>query len=195
MNQFSPDFFSLNDLLRTFNASVTSASPDRAWPRRGAARKRKGTLMNAAKLLTILLIPLMLAACQNREQGGTVLGAVAGGLLGSTIGKGGGKVAATAAGVVVGGLVGNSIGRKLDEEDRRAAEEAEYRALEYGESGSSTPWRGREGHSGAIIVEKPYRQNEEHCRRYTHTVIIDGRPEKIRGTACRGEGGRWHAVT
>lgn len=151
----------------------------------------------APVLAALLLLPLMLGGCEGRRaEGGTVLGAVAGGLIGNSLGRGKGKVLTTAAGVVVGGLVGNAIGKRMDEADREAAMDAEYRALEYGQSGSSTPWRNeRSGRYGTVVVEKPYRRGEEHCRRYVHTVYIDGRPETMRGIACRGEGGRWEADT
>ena len=32
------------------------------------------------------------------------------------------------------------------------------------------------------------------CRQYTHTVYIDGRPQTMRGTACRNPDGTWQAV-
>ena len=66
---------------------------------------------------------------------GLVLGSIAGGVVGNQIGKGGGKVAATVAGAVIGGIVGSQIGQSLDERDRRYAQEAEYDALERGQSG------------------------------------------------------------
>ncbi len=142
-----------------------------------------------------MVAPLCLASCATQQEGGTVLGAVAGGVIGNQIGGGSGRVLATVAGAVVGGVVGNRIGRNLDDADRRRAMEAEYQALEYGESGSYREWRGDRGYRGRVVVERPFRRGPSHCRRYTHTIYIDGRPEVARGTACRGDGGRWEMVS
>lgn len=146
------------------------------------------------------LMPVTLAACSGpggmtREHTGTAIGAVAGGLLGNAVGKGKGKVATTAIGAVIGGIVGNEVGRALDDADRRAAAEAEYRALEYGRSGQPTPWRNPDsGHYGNIVPSQPYKVGETHCREYTHTIYIDGRPETVRGRACRAADGTWRAA-
>jgi surface antigen len=149
-----------------------------------------------AVLILALAAPLALTSCASRQDSGTLLGAVAGGVIGNQFGGGSGRVLATAAGAVAGGMIGNSIGRDLDELDRRRAMEAEYQALEYGESGSYREWRGeRSGRRGRIQVEKPFKQGPRHCRRYAHTIYIDGRPEVARGTACRGENGRWQTVS
>jgi len=155
--------------------------------------------MTLARYLILAVLPLSLAACGpgglSKSEGGTVLGAVAGGILGNQVGKGSGRVAATIVGAMVGGIVGSEIGRSLDEADRRAAREAEYRALEYGQSGVATPWKNPDnGHRGDVIPGKPYKLNESHCRQYTHTIYIDGRPQTMRGTACRRPDGSWRNV-
>lgn len=142
---------------------------------------------------------LLLAGCgahgPNREDTGLGVGALAGGLLGSTIGSGRGRVAATVAGAVIGGIVGSQIGRNMVERDRRLAEEAEYDALERGGSGRARIWRNeRNGNYGEIVPSRPYRRGSYDCRDYTHTVHIDGRPEVIRGTACRNPDGTWRSV-
>lgn len=150
--------------------------------------------MRAKIVFAALLIPVALTACgpgRNTESG-TVVGAVAGGILGSQVGKGSGRIAGAAVGAFLGGVVGNEIGRRMDEVDRRAAMEAEYMALERGRTGVAQPWRNpNSGHYGTVVPGKPYMANSQHCRTYTHTIYIDGRPETITGRACRNPDGTW----
>lgn len=155
--------------------------------------------MRITKYLIIALLPLSLAACGpdglTKAEGGTVIGAVAGGILGNQVGKGQGRLVATAIGAVVGGIVGSEIGRSLDEADRKAAMAAEYRALEHGRSGQATPWKNPDsGRYGNVVPGKPYRLRERNCREYTHTIYIDGRPQTMRGSACRQSDGTWKNV-
>ncbi len=140
-----------------------------------------------------------LAGCSGdgfkKYESGTVLGAVAGGVAGSTIGKGRGNVLATVGGAVVGGLIGGEIGRSLDERDRQLAQEAEFEALERGQSGVSRQWRNPDnGRYGDVVPSKPYKKGPSDCRDYTHTVYMNGRPQQMRGTACRGPDGSWQNV-
>lgn len=153
--------------------------------------------MRTISLLTVAIASALAAACGPGDKAttGTVVGAVAGGVVGNQLARGPGRVAATAAGAVVGGIIGHEIGRRMDEADRRAAMAAEYRALEYGQSGSETPWRNPEtGHYGTVVPGKPYVANNLNCREYTHTIYIDGRPETVRGRACRQPDGTWRSV-
>ena len=123
---------------------------------------------------------------------GTIGGAVAGGLIGNQIGKGEGRAVATTIGVIAGGLIGNQIGANLDELDRRRAQEAEFRALEFGRSGSPVAWRNPDsGRYGEVVPAAPYQRGGQNCRDYTHTIYIDGQPEVARGTACRRPDGTW----
>jgi surface antigen len=155
--------------------------------------------MRLVRVALLAILPLGLAGCgpegPTHAQSGAVMGAVAGGVIGHQFGKGSGNVLATVAGAVVGGIVGSEIGRRLDEQDRRLAQAAEYEALERGESGRSRQWRNPDsGHYGEIVPSRPYRRQELDCRDYTHTVFIDGRPQTMRGTACRNPDGTWRNV-
>lgn len=145
------------------------------------------------------LMPLFLSACSgsfNKQDSGTVIGALAGGVLGNQVGKGKGRVLATVAGAVIGGVVGSEIGKALDENDRRAAAEAEYYALEKGQSGDATPWRNPDsGRHGVVVPERPYKLRAQDCRDYTHTIYIDGQPQIMKGTACRTNDGTWTKVS
>lgn len=156
--------------------------------------------MRALRLFLALLIPVALGACgpegPTKADTGMVVGAAAGGILGNQIGKGSGNVLATVAGAFIGGVVGNEIGRSMDAQDRRLAQEAEFAALEEGESGRPRSWRNPDnGRHGEIVPSKPYRRGPQDCRDYTHTVFIDNRRQAMRGTACRNSDGTWSAVT
>lgn len=151
----------------------------------------------------VIIVPVIagLAACSSpdgsfsKADSGLVLGGIAGGVVGNQIGKGRGNVLATVAGAVAGGLIGSEIGRQLDQRDRQLAQEAEYDALERGQSGVSREWRNPDsGRYGEIVPSKPYKRGAEDCRDFTHTVYIDGRPERMRGTACRNPDGTWQNV-
>ena len=151
------------------------------------------------KCATAMIAALALAGCgangPNKQETGLGIGALAGGLLGNTVGKGGGRVAATIAGAVIGGIVGSEIGRSMDKQDRLLAQQAEYDALERGDSGRARVWRNeRNGNYGEMVPSRPYRRGNYDCRDYTHTVYIGGRPEVMRGTACRNPDGTWRSA-
>lgn len=105
------------------------------------------------------------------------------------------KSAADRADAMAGGLIGGAVGKGLSDSERRKALEAEYRALEYGQSGQATEWKGGEGHSGSVVPAQPYRVGSQDCRQYTHTVTIDGASQTARGTACRNPDGSWTTLT
>ena len=155
--------------------------------------------MRIVTVIAAVLMPVLLLGCEqggiSKSGAGTVVGAVAGGVVGNQFGKGSGKVLATAVGAVVGGIVGHEIGRSLDEADRRAAMEAEYRALEHGQSGNQVPWRNPDsGHYGMVVPEEPYKVGSQNCRKYAHTIYVDGQPQTMRGTACRNPDGTWRNI-
>ncbi len=148
---------------------------------------------------TALAAALVLTGCgpegPQKADTGLVVGAVAGGLLGNTVGRGGGRIAATMIGTVVGGIVGSEIGRSMDKEDRDLAARAEYDAFERGPPGRPVRWHNRDnGRYGDIVPMASYRRDNYDCRDYTHTIYIDGRPQAMRGTACRNPDGTWRNV-
>lgn len=107
-----------------------------------------------------------------------------------------GRIAATIIASMNGGLIGGQLGSGLDERDRRAALEAEYRALEYTPNGQRVTWRGeRSGVSGEVAAAQPYRVGSQDCRQYTHTVYSGGGQKSARGTACRNPNGSWTPLT
>jgi len=155
----------------------------------------------AAILLAMgLVVTSTLTGCSgdgtpNKADTGLAVGAIAGGLLGNTVGRGNGKIATTAIGAVLGGIVGSEIGRTLDKVDRQYAQRAEFDALENGRSGETTEWRNPDsGRYGEVIPSPPFRRRGLDCREYTHKVYIDGRPQAMRGTACRNPDGTWSNI-
>jgi surface antigen len=160
--------------------------------------------MSFVRLLAAALAALSMASCAGtpetgqgpRENTGTLVGAVAGGLIGSQFGGGTGeRIAAGLAGAAIGGLIGNRIGAGMDDDDKRRAYAAQMQALEAGPSGAPVAWRNPDsGRYGSVVPGPAYQANNMSCRQYTHTVYIDGRPQTMRGTACRNPDGTWQAV-
>ena len=169
----------------------------RVWP-------SKVAIMRSSHIIAALAAAgLVLAGCSNSPQGpgtgqtlGTIAGAVAGGVLGNQVGGGSGRTAATVVGVVAGGLIGNRLGQLVDESDRRRAQEAEFRALEFSKADSPVVWRNPDRNVYVEVVPGPSYQysNFENCRDYTHTIFIDGKPEVAKGRACRNPDGSWQTV-
>jgi surface antigen len=153
--------------------------------------------MRKSLLLAAFAAALMLAGCEgaNKQDTGTIVGAIAGGVIGNQFGRGGGRVASTMAGAVIGGILGNEIGRSLDARDRELARHAEMDAWERGPPGRPVRWRNPDnGRYGEVIPEAYYDRGGAQCRDYVHKVYIDGRPQQMRGTACRNPDGTWSPV-
>jgi surface antigen len=150
-----------------------------------------------AKAIGIFLVPVMLASCPGDPGPKTTAGAATGAFTGAMIGAATGRTAGSAiAGAVLGGLVGGTIGNALDEQDRRRAYMAETQALEYGGSGSPVSWQGEHAAHGTIIAGPAYPQGGyDRCREYTHTIYIQGKPEAVRGVACRNPDGTWTRIS
>jgi surface antigen len=158
-------------------------------------------MMNIRQTMTAALVGAMAltaAACNqgtgygNNAAIGTVGGAVVGGLLGNQIGSGSGRVAATIAGAALGGVLGGAIGSSLDAQERQMAYNAQYDALAYGRP---TQWRSQRGSYGTVTPGRAYNQGGYYCREYSHTIYIDGRPQRGYGQACRQPDGSWQIVS
>lgn len=109
--------------------------------------------------------------------------------------RSGGEIASTIINAMGGGLIGGGIGAGLDSGERRTALEAEYRALEYTQSGQPVTWRGDDGRHGEVVAAQPYRVGSQDCRQYKHTVFNGDQPRTARGTACRSADGSWTPLT
>ncbi len=150
-------------------------------------------LKKAIKITTSLALSLALttpafAASGGKQATGTILGAIGGGLLGSQFGKGKGRLISTAIGTLLGSQLGSSIGHKMDSKDRRLANDNAIYALESRPDSRVSRWRNpNNNHHGNFVVTrtKEYPRTNKVCRDYVHTVVIDGKEEKIHGRACR----------
>lgn len=140
---------------------------------------------------------LAVSGCTTTGLGGTKVGSAAGELADRiTGGDEGGEIAATIIAEMNGGLVGGQIGAGLDERDRRIALQAEYRALEYTQSGQPVTWKSdRSSRYGTVVAAQPYRVGSQDCRQYSHTVFVSGQSRNARGTACRNADGSWTPLT
>jgi surface antigen len=143
------------------------------------------------KVSLIVASMLALAACENpptKEQKGAVAGAVVGGVVGSTIGGGTGRTVAIVAGTVAGAMIGGRIGKKMDEADRLKAAQA----LETTPTGQRATWRNPDtGDQYTMTPTRTYEASAGPCRDYTIDATVDGKPEKVQGSACRQSDGTW----
>ncbi|MEC9236648.1 MAG: RT0821/Lpp0805 family surface protein [Pseudomonadota bacterium] len=143
---------------------------------------------------------LALGACENsnfnKEQFGTVSGAVLGGLAGSQVGSGSGRLWAVGAGTLLGAFLGSEVGKSLDKADlvyaERAAEKAHQAPM-----GETISWNNPEtGNAGDITPVKDGYASESgrYCREYKQTIYIDGQAETAFGTACQNKDGTWQII-
>ncbi len=106
--------------------------------------------------------------------------------------SGGGAIspAAAPAGPVISGVLAGSFGTALDEGDRQRAHDAQSSALA---SGQRTTWRGNKGNYGFVDLVATG-SGTGNCRDYSHTIYLDGRPQRASGQACRQADGSWLAA-
>jgi len=144
--------------------------------------------------LLLLAAALALTACEtppNKQQKGAVAGAVVGGVVGSTIGGGAGRTVAIVAGTIAGAMIGGHIGRQMDEADRIKAAQA----LESAPTGQPSTWRNPDnGNQYTMTPTRTYEASSGPCREYTIDAKVDGKPDKVQGTACRQPDGSWKTV-
>ena len=143
--------------------------------------------------LISLLISLSLISCSSntsKQDVGMVTGAVAGGLIGSTIGSGAGKLVAVGAGAIVGALIGGAIGKSMDQTDQMKMNQALNK-----NPGQSTHWVNKKtGTSYTVMPTKNVTvAGNQNCRKYYTIVTMNGKKQRVYGTACL-QNGTWQAV-
>ena len=145
-------------------------------------------------MLAAGLAAFALAACQappTKEQTGMVIGGALGGALGSQVGSGEGRTAATIIGTLIGAAVGGSVGRSMDDTDRMKTAQA----LENVRTGVPATWVNPDtGNRYVVVPTRTFDSASGPCRDYTIDATVDGRADKIRGTACREADGRWRII-
>ncbi len=139
-------------------------------------------------MLLLSVAALTMTACATQEQTGRLLGGAAGAAAGSQVGDGTGRTVATIGGAILGAVIGGAIGGRMDDNDRVVS----AAALENSRLGQSTRWVNPDtGNSYEIQPTRTFESNSRPCRDYTMNAVIDGRNEKIEGTACRQADGSW----
>ncbi|WP_299811969.1 RT0821/Lpp0805 family surface protein [uncultured Roseibium sp.] len=115
--------------------------------------------------------------------------------LGSFFGDPKSGVAGSEANTAISVLVNNELGEALEPSDRRAAEDAQDRALRARGLGVSVAWQNeRTGRSGQVRPGPVYFVNETSCREFTHEMVLQGRVLQARGTACETDRGAWQVI-
>ena len=152
--------------------------------------------MRRKLVLPLIAATLVLGACERageKQQGGTLLGAVGGALLGAQIGDGKGQLAAVAAGTLLGALIGGEVGKTLDEVDRLRAQQAVEQA-HAAPINETIAWNNPEtGNAGTVTATRDGTNpvTGAYCREYQTTVTIGGKTEEAYGTACQQPDGSW----
>jgi len=157
--------------------------------------------MGQSRKITALIVApafaaaMTVAACETKEQQGTVAGAVVGGAVGSLFGSGKGRVLAIAGGAIVGGFIGNRVGKNMDDKDRREAQAAAKKA-ETAPVGEEIAWSNPDsGNNGTIEVTREGMDADgNNCREFKHTVTAGGETETATGVACKRPDGKWVTV-
>jgi surface antigen len=135
--------------------------------------------------ITVLLSSIVfLSGCLNelsKSDSGTGIGAVLGGVLGSQIGNN--KTTGILIGAAVGGLVGRIIGKYMDDNDRQKVAQS----LDESPSGKTTAWTNQKtGNKYELTPGDNYVSSEGNkCREFEQEVIVNGKREKVNGTACK----------
>jgi surface antigen len=91
------------------------------------------------------------------------------------------------------GILAGDLGAELPDKAKKRAADAEYRALEAGQTGAPVTWKLAEV-QGSVVPQQPYSVGSTNCRRYTHTITQDGMARSATGTACRRDG-VWRPLT
>ena len=92
-------------------------------------------------------------------------------------------------------LAASDIGTGLDDKTRLLAANTEYRALETGRAGAPVAWKASDRVFGSVTPQQPYSVGTTNCRRYTHSITINGSARSATATACRSEDGIWTPLT
>ncbi|MES0808020.1 RT0821/Lpp0805 family surface protein [Roseibium sp. SCPC15] len=117
------------------------------------------------------------------------------GSLGTFFGDPGTNVTDSEATTAISVLVNNEFGNALDPSDRKAAEDAQNRALKARGVGVSVAWQNeRTGRSGQVRPGPVYSVNDTSCREFTHEMVLQGRTLQARGTACETDRGGWQVI-
>ncbi|MGI9400424.1 MAG: hypothetical protein ACR2O0_04140 [Rhizobiaceae bacterium] len=93
------------------------------------------------------------------------------------------------------GVLAGDLGDPLGAKARKLAVEAEYKALEAGQTGMPVPWKLTDNVYGNVVPQQPYSVGAVNCRRYVHTINSKGEIRSATGTACRNDEGIWQPLS
>jgi len=117
-----------------------------------------------------------------------VIGGALGGLLGNQVGGGSGRTAAIIVGTLAGAAIGGRVGQSMDDTDRMKA----ALSPENVRTGVNSSWKNPDtGNQYTVTPTRTYDTGSGPCREYTVDAIVDGRSQKVHGTACRQSDGSW----
>lgn len=158
--------------------------------------------MNFVKIGVIGILCAALAGCVETSSSSSSLGGVTGKLTGGLVGGRGesrdeGTVSlSAAAGALYTAWTIDDLGRQLDDNDRRLAAEADFVALESGVAGVTREWHNAtSGRRGQVTPGPAYAVNQYTCRDFVDQVVVEGRKETRRSTACRQPDGSWRPIS
>ncbi len=178
--------------------SVTYADPP-SWAPAHGWRNKHGSddgdvLVTQPAPVYVQPAPVVTAApmvCANGAVVGGVAGGVLGSIAGSQIAKGDARLATTAGGAILGALLGSAIGHSLDPNDSSCMGQA----MAYAPVGRPIAWDNQGyGAQYDITPMRQYRRSGLVCRDYVAKAKINGRKQRVQGTACQQADGSWRVM-
>lgn len=154
------------------------------------------------KLNSLLLVCFLLASCagtdpKTNEKVGSATGAIIGAVIGSKIGGSmdsrSGRILGASLGAIFGSIIGKEIAKTLSETDLRRSDETAQETMESAKTGDTVKWSNPDsGNSGTYKATSDRQPGEDQdCREFESTVIIDGQEKVATGRACRQADGSW----
>ncbi|HEY7639731.1 MAG TPA: glycine zipper 2TM domain-containing protein [Steroidobacteraceae bacterium] len=124
----------------------------------------------------------------NRDDIGTVAGAVIGGAIGSQVGDDSHRAVAIVVGSVLGAVIGREIGHDLDERDRACV----GHSLELIQPGQRVRWTNVRSGVGYLLTPVAAATGDAaNCRRFTLKASSGSKARTSEKLACRSGEGTW----
>lgn len=169
--------------------------------------------MKITRGIVVLLLLVLLAACQgtnmNNDQSGGLIGAGSGGLLGGLLGNSMGHHSGTSTalgaglGAIAGYFVGSSIGANLDANARKKAQGATEQVLDEpikrqdGKAiAKKKTWNDQNSgtHGSSQITKVDTGADGGECRTVKEVAYIKGQEVDQTSKYCRNASGQWEAA-
>ena len=149
-------------------------------------QKKHGLRMAAVAIIFMQLTTSGCATTTSKGTSGAAIGAATGAIAGQAIGH---DTKGTLIGAAVGGLLGYIVGNEMDKYDQAQLNQV----YESSPSHQRTQWVNPDTNRSYTVTPQPaYTQSSgQVCREAEIIANVDGRPEKVKSTACRDNDGRW----